>query len=1221
VSTQTEYVVDAVSGQYVIEGIPAGKTITVELATVDVFGNTSAYVSATGSATTVGDTTAPGVPTGLAASGAILGAILSWTANTEADLDHYELAQSIDAGSTYPVVYSFKTTVVALSQLTAATAYLWKIRAVDRTGNASAYSSTVTATPRTVQTADLTNALITTAKLVAGSVDATILAAASVTAANGALAANAVVLGKIATDAVDSAAIAASAVGNSELAAGAVTAAKITAGTITATQIAAGTITTNEIAALTIVAANIAAGNIVAIKIAAGTITSNEIAAATIVAANIAAGTITGTQIAATTVAAANIVAGTITSNEIAANTITAANILASTITGTQIAALTITAAELAAGSITASKLQSTLVLATTLVCGTVGAASVVIDSSGIKSYDSSGNLEVSIPSNGSDVYINAQVDAKSLLVTGNAVFNGAVNEISEAATLVLDSSQTNPSLAPVLVTGFPVTVAMPQDTAGTEPTAGGKQYTRGGLDYDSAGGAGGATKVFYSTSLSNDPTATSFYLLELKASDRTVNRSVSIPFPGNLANKDTINFAASVARMGTLLYVVSKVNYLDANGMPASTQTYVQTVTQSTFALATQYTNLTGPSNAVQVITVTVDPTSAAFTLTYNDAINGNTTTVPFVKAVNMTAAAIQTALRTATGDSGLTVTGTTNTGPFTVTFADNLQHNRLHATATAGVGTIVNTSDTAWGAWGSTYCGPVICSDGTNIWLVGYNSSDTHIRWNKYNSTMVKQGSSIDAGVSPSQADLLDAAAGSFDLGALRILTLDDDGFNVLSFDATGSAKANEVFPSRDTGGITYGDALGTGARFWGTYGFDFPDYALQPYSTWIQTASATLKYYAAYTFYDGHTEQAGTAAASTDLVAVTAHGFVTDTRVRFGTLTGGTGLLNTLDYFVLASGLTTNAFKVSLTSGGAAIDITVDYSAITVGTTHETQVSPRANVTVANRMQLAITPAAIPGAGGNNDPSAERYYILPNASDPGIGNFKRQAEGTGVQTLTSYNSSGLADPATNSFSTVGVPAQLNSGNTAQGFSIKGNGLINYTGTAFPANPATNDHFYRSDLQMEFYYDGTRWLSAQLYSCQLELWNVTFASGAPISATTAAQRRGATPGLRGGSDIYLVDWNCSFYITAGSALSGTIKWTGTLNTVADATNVTLTSVGVNTINSGTLSVVRRATTSINALMNNGTVKDWFQLDWVKLSTPGPLINFDEITYRVVAT
>lgn len=36
---------------------------------------------------------------------------------------------------------------------------------------------------------------------------------------------------------------------------------------------------------------------------------------------------------------------------------------------------------------------------------------------------------------------------------------------------------------------------------------------------------------------------------------------------------------------------------------------------------------------------------------------------------------------------------------------------------------------------------------------------------------------------------------------------------------------------------------------------------------------------------------------------------------------------------------------------------------------------------------------------------------------------------------------------------------------------------------GTAFPAAPATGARFYRSDRNVEYFYDGTRWLSTQLF------------------------------------------------------------------------------------------------------------------------------------------
>jgi len=59
------------------------------------------------------------------------------------------------------------------------------------------------------------------------------------------------------------------------------------------------------------------------------------------------------------------------------------------------------------------------------------------------------------------------------------------------------------------------------------------------------------------------------------------------------------------------------------------------------------------------------------SFKLAYNGSL-----TVAFVAGTNGTAAAIQAALRTLIGDSGLTVTGTTDTGPFTVNLPGNVDY-----------------------------------------------------------------------------------------------------------------------------------------------------------------------------------------------------------------------------------------------------------------------------------------------------------------------------------------------------------------------------------------------------------------------------------------------------------------------------------------------------------------------------------------------------------------
>ena len=66
------------------------------------------------------------------------------------------------------------------------------------------------------------------------------------------------------------------------------------------------------------------------------------------------------------------------------------------------------------------------------------------------------------------------------------------------------------------------------------------------------------------------------------------------------------------------------------------------------------------------------------------------------------------------------------------------------------------------------------------------------------------------------------------------------------------------------------------------------------------------------------------------TTDIFLSKAHGLTTDDRVYFSAVAGEavpTGLSLTTLYFVLAAGLTTDAFQVSTTSGGAALNMTTN------------------------------------------------------------------------------------------------------------------------------------------------------------------------------------------------------------------------------------------------------------------------------------------------------
>lgn len=126
--------------------------------------NWSAYVSFTGAR----DTVAPATPKGFTATSGFNLIWLKWTSNTEADLDHYDVYESTT--TTNPSAGTAATYSVLSNQLSRSgladevTRYYW-IRAVDTSGNKSAWTARVTGTT-------LAPVAITTAD-VAGLIDAT----------------------------------------------------------------------------------------------------------------------------------------------------------------------------------------------------------------------------------------------------------------------------------------------------------------------------------------------------------------------------------------------------------------------------------------------------------------------------------------------------------------------------------------------------------------------------------------------------------------------------------------------------------------------------------------------------------------------------------------------------------------------------------------------------------------------------------------------------------------------------------------------------------------------------------------------------------------------------------------------------------------------------------------------------------------------------------------
>lgn len=148
----------------------------------------------------------------------------------------------------------------------------------------------------------------------------------------------------------------------------------------------------------------------------------------------------------------------------------------------------------------------------------------------------------------------------------------------------------------------------------------------------------------------------------------------------------------------------------------------------------------------------------------------------------------------------------------------------------------------------------------------------------------------------------------------------------------------------------GITYGAAGNTtpagGRQKANSALVTFPQNtgANQDVIAWGIWSAATAGVLQAIGFLDTDPPVFGTGLAS-DTIEAFGHGLQTDQRVYVLAAPGAplpTGLSENVAYFVLAAGLTADAFQLSTTSGGAAVNITVGgcalfmpYKAVTVAT----------------------------------------------------------------------------------------------------------------------------------------------------------------------------------------------------------------------------------------------------------------------------------------------
>jgi hypothetical protein len=160
---------------------------------------------------------------------------------------------------------------------------------------------------------------------------------------------------------------------------------------------------------------------------------------------------------------------------------------------------------------------------------------------------------------------------------------------------------------------------------------------------------------------------------------------------------------------------------------------------------------------------------------------------------------------------------------------------------------------------------------------------------------------------------------------------------------------------------------------------------------------------------------------------------------------------------------------------------------------------------------------------------------------------------------------------------------------------------------GTSFPVGPSTDDKFYRTDRNILYYYDGTRWLSVQVFR------ETFFPSDNTNPTTTDAAALGAWPVRQGDNGVYVLTLDAVTLVSTTN--DGTKYWTlsfnwrnqansntelANANTSADtATNWYNKSVAVNAVLDSTARY-------LNVLVN-------------KTSTPGSIYVYPAIRYRLI--
>ena len=169
-------------------------------------------------------------------------------------------------------------------------------------------------------------------------------------------------------------------------------------------------------------------------------------------------------------------------------------------------------------------------------------------------------------------------------------------------------------------------------------------------------------------------------------------------------------------------------------------------------------------------------------------------------------------------------------------------------------------------------------------------------------------------------------------------------------------------------------------------------------------------------------------------------------------------------------------------------------------------------------------------------------------------------------------------------------------------------GSGLT--TDTSFPGGPSTGDRLRRSDLDyMVFFYDGTRWVSEQMFN--------TGHISDVLHGTVLANPTLFYVGAYADRDLWLVDMHMTTYIATTN--NGSNFYTFTLNKFNAANSNTTTGASFAT-SADSASTWTRHTTAVDHLYAASTYIG-MRVTGAETGAAGAVYWTGFVTYRIVAT